>query len=144
MREIFAMKLTPAGEDGVEVTCRDLPALLTFGDDEAEALAQAADALASLVAHLIDRGEDLPVPTPAEAGEHAVELAASLAVKAAVYRAWKKAGISKSELARRLGVADTEARRILDPNYGSSLDRMADAARVLGIRLAIETVPVAA
>lgn len=144
MREIFAMKLTSIGEDGIEVTCRDLPALLTFGDDEADALAMGADALESLVTHLIEREEDLPVPTPAEADEHPVELAAPLAVKAAVYRAWRAAGISKSELARRLGLGNTEAHRILDPTYGTRLDRMADAARVLGIRLSIEAVPTAA
>lgn len=41
----FAIALKPADEGGFVVTCRDLPQLITQGEDVADALAQAADAM---------------------------------------------------------------------------------------------------
>jgi antitoxin HicB len=67
---------------------------------------------------------------------------AQLAAKLAVYRASRETGISKVELARRLGIAEGEARRILDPRYGTKLDRLESALAALGHRLVIDTEPV--
>ncbi|WP_407049648.1 type II toxin-antitoxin system HicB family antitoxin [Methyloraptor flagellatus] len=144
MREIYAMQFVPAEEDGIRVTCRDLPGLLTFGDDDAEATELAADALATLIGHLIAEGEDLPMPTPPQPGERLIELPPSLAVKAAVHRAWRATGYSKSDLARQLSISVDDVERILDPHHSTRLDRMVEAARVLGVRLSIEATPTAA
>jgi hypothetical protein len=67
----------------------------------------------------ITRKPTLPLPSRVK-GEHAVALPAHLAAKAAVYSAWKKAGFSKSEFARRLRRNETEVRRILDPTMARS------------------------
>jgi antitoxin HicB len=58
--------------------------------------------------------------------------AAQVAAKLAVWQAWRASGISKSELARRLGLREGEARRILDPDYATSLPRLEAALQVLG------------
>lgn len=47
-----------------------------------------------------------------------------MAIKAAVYLAAREAGISNSELARRLRLDEKEARRILDPHHPTKLPRI--------------------
>ena len=134
----YAIRITPDGHGGFDAACRDLPQLITDGATEAEALAMAADSLEVVVAHHMDTGEDLPPPSPAEAGEHLVPVPAAMAAKACVWRAWLASGISKSELARRLGLAESEVRRILDPDHATKIDRLDQAARALGGRLVVD------
>ncbi len=45
--------------------------------------------------------------------------------------------MSKSELARRLGVRETEARRILDPMHATKLPRLQEALVIFGKRLVV-------
>ena len=59
------------------------------------------------------------------------------AAKAALYVAMREAGVSKMELARRLGVDEKEVRRMLDPGHGSKLPRIAEAIEALGRHLRI-------
>ena len=49
-----AVRLAPAEEGGFVVSCRDLPQLLTQGDDPAHALCEAADAMDEVFAE-VDR-----------------------------------------------------------------------------------------
>lgn len=57
--------------------------------------------------------------------------------KAVLYVAMKDAGISKVQLAKRLGVDEKEVRRLLDPRYGSKLLCIDQAVEALGRRLVI-------
>ena len=56
----YAVRLAPAKEGGYVVTCRDLPEVVTQGDNFAEARAQASDAMDEAFAARIDDGEDFP------------------------------------------------------------------------------------
>jgi antitoxin HicB len=60
-----------------------------------------------------------------------------VAAKLAIIEAVRIAGISKSELARRIGKDEKEARRILDPKHATKLPTLAAALRNLGQRLVI-------
>lgn len=132
----FAVRI--AVEDGDHVvSVRDLPEVVTSGDDEAQALALAADAVAAIVEHRMERDQPLPEPSAPQAGEHLVMLPAPLAAKAAVYGAWKASGLSKTELGRRLSRSETEVRRILNPRHGTKLAQLEEAARALGGRLTV-------
>lgn len=125
-------------EDGDHVvSVRDLPEVVTSGDTLAEALDLAADAIEVVVATYLEQDRDLPLPSPVREGEHAVALPAPLAAKAAVYRAWKRSGLKKTELARLMDRSETEVRRILNPRHGTKLDQLAEAAKQLGGRLVI-------
>lgn len=77
------------------------------------------------------------IPEPDEPGEFTIPVSAYLAAKLSVYVAWKAADISKSELARRMGRNEAEVRRILDPDHGTKLDQLEEAARALGGRLLV-------
>jgi len=55
-----------------------------------------------------------------------------MAMKAALHLAMHERGITKSELAHRLGVDEKEVRRLLDPRHGTRLPTMERALAVLG------------
>jgi antitoxin HicB len=137
MKTAYPVLLT-ATEDEVIVSCRDLPEVVTSGRTEAEAMEMAEDAIDVVVSAAMDDGRDVAEPSEPEPGEVLVNLPAQTAAKLAVWRAFLAAGISKSELARRLGVGENEARRILSPRYRTKLDRLEDAARALGARIVID------
>jgi antitoxin HicB len=132
----YAVKLTPDKHDGgFVVTCRDLPEAITQADTIEEALAEAADALEEGIAARIDDKREIPAPSTARRGERTVSLPPSMALKAAVYLAVQEAGISNSELARRMKLDEKEARRILDPHHPTRLPRIEEALSVLGRRV---------
>ncbi len=133
----YAVKLAPADEGGFVVTCRDLPQLVTQGDDRVHALAEAADAMDEVFAAYMQGGLPLPAPSKARRQEHWVSPPAETVAKAALYVAMAEAGISKVQLAKRLGIDEKEVRRLLDPHYGSKLPRIAQAIDALGRRLVI-------
>jgi antitoxin HicB len=138
----YPVLLTPAEEGGFVVTCRDLPPLITQGEDEADALAQAADAMDEVFATYMIEGIDFPEPSKARRREHLVAPPAETEAKAALYVAMRAAGISKMQLAKQLGVDEKEVRRLLDPHYGAKLPRIAEAIGLLGQRLVIGLEPV--
>jgi antitoxin HicB len=129
--------LTPAEEGGYVVTCRDLPELVTQGESVYDALEQAADAMDEVFATYLTEGLDFPEPRKAKRREHMVAPPLETVAKAALYVAMRQAGISKVQLAKRLGVDEKEVRRLLDPHYGSKLPRIAKAISLLGQRLVI-------
>jgi antitoxin HicB len=133
----FSVLLRRAKEGGYVVTCRDLPQLVTQGDDAEHALEQASDAMDEVFATYLTEGMDFPAPSKTRRGEHLVAPPPETVAKAALYVAMRKAGISNVQLARRLGVDEKEVRRLLDPHYGSKLPRIAKAISLLGQRLVI-------
>ena len=143
MTTSYPMSFTWSDEDrAYHVRCRDLPEIITTGVTKAEAFDMAMDALEVAIAGRIEDETDLPNPSKPRKRERLVTMPAQLAAKVAVYRAWREAGISKVALAKRLGIAEGEARRILDPRYGTKLDRIEAALIALGHRLVIDAEPV--
>src|SRR3989337_2167670 len=90
---------------------RDMPEVLTAGSTKAKAREMAADALEVALAGRIEDEQDIPTPSRPQKGEYLIALSAQLAAKLAIYRAWRAAGISKVALAKKLGIAEGEARR---------------------------------
>jgi antitoxin HicB len=138
MNWIYGVVIIKEGADHV-VSVRDLPEVVTSGDAHQHALALAADAIAVIVAGRMKDETDLPPPSPIAAGEEAVPLDPHLAAKASVYSLWRKAKISKTELARRMHRNEGEVRRLLDPKHGTKLDQLRDAAHLLGDELVVGT-----
>src|SRR5260370_11388605 len=87
-----------------------------------------------MVANYRAEGGDWPAP-PAPAGRPLVRLAPLVAAKAEVYRAMRAAGVSKAELARRVGVSPQQAQRLFDIHHASRLDQIHAALAALGRRL---------
>ena len=133
----YAVLLKRAGEGGFIVTCRDLPQLITQGEDVADALAEAADAMDEVFAAYIQGRLEFPTPSKVRRGEYWVAPPAGTMAKTALYVAMKEAGMTNVQLAKQLGVDEKEVRRLLDPHYGSKLPRIAQAIKLLGRRLVI-------
>ena len=133
----YPVLLRAAEEGGFIVTCRDLPALITQGEDKADALAQAADAMDEVFATYMLEGLTSPTSRKPGRGEYSAAPPAETMAKAALYMAMSEAGITKVQLARQLGIDEKEVRRLLDPHYASKLPRIAQAIQLLGKRLVI-------
>ena len=118
----------------VLATSRDFPELATFGDDRAEALARAADALEEAIAARIHRGLDIPAPS---SGDDRAMVPTLTAIKVILYQGMRDQGIGKAELARRLGWHLPQVDRVLDVRHRSRLDRMDAALGAIGRHLEV-------
>lgn len=139
----YPVKLTPAekfakDETGFVVTCRDLPEVITQGEDREDALREAADAMDVAFAGRIKDGDVFPVPSKARRDESLVSPPVEMVAKAALYTAMRTAGVSNVALAKRLGIDEKEVRRMLDPRHGSKIGRIAEAVEALGGRVVIQ------
>jgi antitoxin HicB len=129
----YPVVLTPDESDGgFVVTCRDLPEAITQGDSIVEAIEQAEGALQAAIESRIEDGMELPIPSRPRKGEHSVHVPVSTAMKAALYIAMREQGVSESELARRLGLDEKEARRMLNPRYAAKVAALERALHALG------------
>jgi antitoxin HicB len=142
--QTYRAKLTPASEwapeeTGFIVSFPEWGWGVTEGETEAEALRRAEDALEEMIAATLSEGQDLPKPEPGALApdERAVTVGAQIAAKAALHEALRAAGVSQSELSRRLGVDEREVRRMLDPRHPTKLPRLEAALRALGRRLVV-------
>src|SRR6516165_10688845 len=122
--------LDPAEEGGFVVNFPDFPEGWSQGDSPEEALAQAADLLETMVANYMAEGWDLPDPSRA-AGRPLVYLAPLVAAKAELYRAMRRAGIDKAELARRLGAAPKDINRLFSIHHKTRLEQIEAVLAVL-------------
>ncbi|MGH6677718.1 MAG: type II toxin-antitoxin system HicB family antitoxin [Bradyrhizobium sp.] len=132
----WPVTLEPAEEGGFVINFPDFREGWSQGDSPDEAIAQAADLLETMVANYMAEGWDLPDPSP-PAGRPLVPLAPLVAAKAELYRTMRRAGISKAELARRIGISPQQAQRLFDIHHASRLDQIEAAMRVLGRRLVV-------
>ncbi|HEY0330731.1 MAG TPA: type II toxin-antitoxin system HicB family antitoxin [Rhodopseudomonas sp.] len=134
----YAAEFEPGDARGViVVSFPDVPEAITQGNGMADAHLQAEEALG--LALLSYPARHLPLPKPRAKGKRLsiVAVAPDVAAKLAVIEAFVNAGISKSELARRMQKDEKEIRRILDPKHATKLPALVDALRALGKRLVI-------
>jgi antitoxin HicB len=132
----WPVTLDPADEGGFVVNFPDFPEGWSQGDTREEAMVQAADLLETMVANYMAEGWGLPAPSTAGA-RPLVHLAPLVAAKAEVYCAMRRAGISKAELARRIGISPQQAQRLFDIHHLSRLDQIEAALAALGRRLVV-------
>lgn len=135
----YPATFTP-GEDGrILVRFVDLPRTATDGKDQAEAMAEAIDCLASVLSIGMSLKEEIPPPSRARRGVFMVPVSLDVAPKLALYRAMRTAKITNSELARRIGVTEAVVRRMLDPAHKTKALKLHAALEALGTRLVVST-----
>jgi antitoxin HicB len=132
----YAVKLSKDTNATILVDVPAIPEAHTFGEDRAEALARAADAIeTALMGYVQDRQ---PIPPGYAGAGISVTLPALTEAKLALYETMRKGRVGKTELARRLNWHLPQVDRLLDLNHASRLDQLEAAFRVLGRRLSIE------
>jgi antitoxin HicB len=130
---MFDYPVTLIPDNGtVLVTFADVPEAITFGEDEAEALMYAVDALETALSFYVDARKPLPVASKAKRGQRTVSPSALECAKLGVYQAMTDQGIKKAELARRLGWHMPQVDRLFDLRHASKMDQLEAAANVLG------------
>jgi antitoxin HicB len=151
---MYLVILTPEDNGTLLVTCPDLPEVTTFGEEPDDALQHAADAIEEALAARIARRQDVPAPTsrstvklgrrkirlpvpepPSEPSRRMVRLPPLTKAKVELYRAMRADGISKAELARRLGWHGPQVDRLFDLNRRSTIEHLDQALRAIGKRL---------
>lgn len=93
----------------------------SYGYDET--LAEARDLLRELIACTMREARCLPDPSVLSGLQVLVVPPVQIALKAAFYEAFRGTGLSRRDLARKLGVAERDARRMLNPAAQPELRR---------------------
>lgn len=134
---VYRARFEPGEKRSIVVTFPDVPEAITQGRNQADAMAQAEEALGLALLSYPQRG--LPLPKARARGSELVSVALEpeVAAKLALLEALRESGISKSEFARRIGKDEKEARRILDPLHATKLRTLSDALHALGKRMVI-------
>ena len=140
-RFIFPVVLAPDKKaGGFVVTCRDVPEVVTQGETIEEAINEAEGALEAAIEMRIEDGMNIPVPSAKKRGEHLACVPVGTAMKAALYVSMREQNVSKAELARRLGLDEKQARRMLDPKHETKVPALERALHALGKRIELVVV----
>ncbi len=120
-------------EDGLfVVTFPDFGWGATDGATLDEALVEAKDLLRELIATTIREGQVLPEPSRASKRRPLVVPPLQIALKAALYEACRQTNRSQRSLARDLAVAESEVRRMLNPDHATKASTIDAVLRHLG------------
>ncbi len=120
-------------EDGCYVvTFRDIPEALTQGYSFDEAKEMSLDALVTALDFYFDDQKTVPVPSPAQEGEHLIELPISIWSKILLLNTMLEARISQADLAKQMQKSRQEMQRIIDLNHNTKIDTIVDALKILG------------
>jgi antitoxin HicB len=126
----YRIKLEADDNGTLLVTCPALPEVTTFGDNEADATQHAVGAIEEAIAARMSNGED--VPEGHQRGPHLVRLPALTVLKVELYRQLRDAGITRAELARRLGWKRESVDRLFRLDHASRLEQIEAAFAALG------------
>ncbi len=126
----YRIKIEPDDNGTLLVTCPALPEMTTFGDDEADAMRRAVGAIEEAIAARMADGED--VPEGHQRGPRLVRLPALTVLKVELYRQLRAAGMTRAELARRLGWKRESVDRLFRLDHASRLQQLEAAFAALG------------
>lgn len=112
----------------------DVPSAYTQGEDRAASLRHAVDALEGALGLLMERGDDIPAPSPAR-GRPIVVPSTRAALKLHIYEAMRRRKLRKADLARLLGMRPSLVDRLLDVRHNSTIDQLDAALKALGVRI---------
>ena len=132
----YAIKLEPDDNGTLLVTCPALPEVTTFGEDRADAIVHAVDAIEEALAARIANGAEVPLPA-VQKSQFAVTLPAMMALKTQLYRDLKASGRTRADLMRQLKWKRESVDRLFRLDHASRLDQIEAAFGALDRRLDI-------
>ena len=126
-------------EDGRHlVTFPDFGWGATDGATREEALTEARDMLRELITATMRDGKDLPVPFHMGWRTGPLVLPPiQIVLKAALYESFRESGLSQRQFARQLNVAETEVRRMLNPDHATKVAAIERALAHLGKHVSV-------
>ena len=133
MAYIYSCVLTPEIGGGFSVTFPDVPAALTHGADQDEALAMAEDALVAALGAYIQCREDIPIPSPVVSGQRRISVRSMVAAKLALYSAMRSRRITQTDLAHRMGSSEGAIGKLLDLDSHSRIGDIEQALAMVHV-----------
>jgi len=120
-------------EDGrYVVTFPDFGWGATDGATLEEALVEARELLRELIATTMREGNDLPERSAAVKPDAIVVPPLPIALKATLYEAFRETGMSRRHFAREFNIAESEVRRMLNPDHSTKATTIDNVLRRLG------------
>ena len=119
------------------LSCPDIPEMHAVAYEEQVAI-EALDAIeTALMGYMQDR-RAIPTPSYAVRGKLMVYLPTLTMAKLALYNAMLAQGLSKAELARRLGTPRPSVDRLPDLRHASKMEQLGAALECLGQRIELQ------
>lgn len=119
-------------------TFPDIPEAITQGENRAEALEMAKEALETALDFYFDDRRPVPKPSRPKRGQATVELPASVAAKVLLLNEMLRQKVRPAVLARRIGATKQEVSRLTDLRHSTKIDTIDAALRALGKRLYLD------
>lgn len=123
--------------DAYLVTFPDIPEAITSGETVGEALAMAADALVTAFEFYFEDDNPIPMPSARAKGQRVVEVPPSVWAKVLLLNAILEEGVTRAELARRIGIKRQEMNRVVNLGHTTKIDTIAKGLAALGRHLSM-------
>jgi antitoxin HicB len=134
MKFSYPYTMQPQDGGGYFVQFVDLEEAFTEGETVEEAAFNAAEVLTGVLSYRIEKGDEIPAPSPA--GDMLVATP-SASVQAAILLRDARGEKSLSDMARALETSWAAAQRLEDPRHWPTLKQLDRAAKLLGKRLVL-------
>lgn len=122
---------------GVWLSCPDIPEMNAAGDTLGEAFAEALNGLESALSLYVEQRRKIPAASPATDPALVMHLPALTVAKIMLWNAMCDEGVSRGELARRMGVSRQMVDRLVDFLHTSKIEQVERALGLLGRRLSL-------
>ena len=114
------------------------PEVTTYGENDETACRNALNAIEEAIAARISDGDDIPPPLDETTGKGwFVELPLLIFFKVALYIITRDQGISRAEIARRMGVHREQVDRIFRLDHNSRMDQIEAAFKAIGVPVSV-------
>ena len=132
MNRTYSLQIEPDENDTLLITCPSIPGVVTFAETEADIEYWAIDAIETMFWSMMRFEEALPPSDAPRPAERQVRLPLLSSLKFDLYEACRAAGVSRAELARRLGWHREQVDRLFRLNHASRLEQLEAAFGAVG------------
>ena len=120
---------------GIWLSCVEIPEMHASGDSLAEALRDTADAMDAALSIYVDQRRAIPAGRWQSDAATRLHLSALTAAKVALWNTMLEVGVSRGELAERLGCSRQVVDRLVDILHTSKIEQVERGLAVLGRRI---------
>lgn len=122
---------------GVWLSCPDIPEMNASGDTLGEAFAEALNGFESALSLYVEQRRKIPAASAARDPAMVLHLPALTVAKIMLWNAMLDEGVSRAELARRMGCTRQVVDRLVDFLHSSKIEQVERALGLLGRRLSL-------
>jgi len=122
---------------GVWLSCPDIPEMNAAGDTLPEAMAEALNGLESALSLYVEQRRPIPRASAPSDPTLVLHLPALTVAKIMLWNAMQDEGVSRAELARRMGCTRQVVDRLVDFIHTSKIEQVERALALLGRRLSL-------